>query len=91
MADADLTETQVHSRHFTRVMPLIVALERIERPTVANLALGTGLTERELESRVQCLQRHYQVVIERSLQDGCLVVKNWGIIDRAKSSRSKEV
>ncbi len=84
MAGADDTQTQTHSRQFDRVLPLIVALARIERPTIENLSLCTGLTVNELKGRVKSLQRDYQVIIERSLSNGCLVVKNWGIIDRAK-------
>lgn len=87
MTDADPTVSDIHSRGFKQVLPVIIALERIERPTVTSLALSTGLTERELEARFKRLQGEYQVVIERSRNDGCLTVKNWGIIDRAKSSR----
>ncbi|AZZ94719.1 hypothetical protein EUZ85_30010 [Hahella sp. KA22] len=90
MADADFTVRDIHSREFKRVLPVIVALERIERPTVVGLASSTGLTERELESRFKQLQSNYQVVIERSRNDGCLTVKNWGIIVRHQSS-SQEV
>lgn len=86
MAKADDTQTQVHSRQFDRVLPLIIALERLERPTMASLAKDAGLSASELEGRVKSLQRDYRVIIERSLLDGCLVVKNWGIIERAKSS-----
>lgn len=78
MADAD--STQIHSREFTRVLPLIVALERIQRPTVTNLAADTGLTEAELESRFKSLQGDYQVLVERS-GDG-LQVASWGLLPR---------
>ncbi len=91
MADSDTTQTVVHSRHFARALPIIVALERIERPTLANLASGVGLTEQELEARFKCLQRDYKVVIERSPQDGFFVIKSWGIIARRQFSSSKEV
>lgn len=90
MAEADVTQTLVHARQFDRVAPLIIALERMERPTMAKLALGIGLPQSKLESRVKSLQRDYQVIIERSFLDGCLVVKNWGIINHAKY-RSQEV
>lgn len=90
MADTDPTVSNVHSRGFKRVLPVIVALERIERPTMVGLASSTGLTKRELEARFKRLQGEYQVVIERSRDDGCLIVKNWGIIVRRQSS-SQEV
>lgn len=78
MADAD--STQIHSREFTRVLPLIVALERIQRPTMTNLATDTGLTEAELESHLKGLQGDYQVLVERS-GDG-LQVASWGLLPR---------
>lgn len=78
MADANCT--QIHSREFTRVLPLIVALERIQRPTMTNLATDTGLTEAELESHFRRLQGDYQVLVERS-GDG-LQVASWGLLPR---------
>lgn len=90
MAGADDTQTQTHSRQFDRVLPLIVALARIERPTIENLSLCTGLTVNELTRRFRSLQGDYKVVIELSKTSGCFVVKNWGIIDSAKIS-SQEV
>lgn len=82
MADANVT--QIHSRDFSRVLPLIVALERIPRPTMTNLATDTGLTEAELESRVKSLQGDYQVLVERS-GDG-LQVACWGLLPRQPRS-----
>ncbi|WP_049631928.1 hypothetical protein [Cellvibrio sp. pealriver] len=79
MADANCT--QIHSREFIRVLPLIVALERIERPTVTNLATDTGLTEKELESRLQALQGDYQVLVEKS-GDAVYQVASWGLLPR---------
>lgn len=81
---ADANSTQIHSREFTRVLPLIVALERIQRPTMTNLAVDTGLTEAELESRVKALQGDYQVLVERS-GDG-LQVASWGLLPRQPRS-----
>lgn len=77
---ADANSTQIHSREFTRVLPLIVALERIQKPTMTNLATDTGLTEAELESRFQALRGDYQVLVERS-GDG-LQVASWGLLPR---------
>jgi hypothetical protein len=78
MADADFT--QIHSREFTRMLPLIIALERIQRPTMTNLATDTCLTEAELESHLKGLQGDYQVLVERS-GDG-LKVASWGLLPR---------
>lgn len=82
MADAD--STQIHSREFSRVLPLIIALERIQRPTMTNLAVDTGLTEAELESCFKALQGDYQVLVERS-GDG-LQVASWGLLPRQQRS-----
>jgi hypothetical protein len=83
MADAD--STQIHSRGFSRVLPIIVALERIQRPTVINLATDTGLTEAELESRFKQLKGDYQVLVERA-GDGVHQVASWGLIPRQPRS-----
>lgn len=82
MADANCT--QIHSREFSRVLPLIIALERIQRPTMTNLAVDTGLTEKELESRFQALQSDYQVLIERS--GDVHKVASWGLLPRQQRS-----
>lgn len=82
MADADFT--QIHSREFSRVLPLIIALERIQKPTMTNLATDTGLTEKELESRFQALQGDYQVLIERS--GDVHHVASWGLLPRQQRS-----
>lgn len=76
--------TQIHSRGFSRVMPLIIALERIQKPTMTNLATDTGLTEKELESRLQALQGDYKVLVDRS-GDG-LQVASWGLLPRKQRS-----
>jgi len=82
MAGADFT--QIHSREFTRMLPLIIALERIQRPTMTNLATDTGLTEAELESHLKGLQGDYHVLVERS-GDG-LKVASWGLLPRKQRS-----
>lgn len=82
MADANVT--QIHSRDFNRVLPLIVALERIQKPTMANLATDTGLTEKELKSSFQALQSDYQVLIERS--GDVHKVASWGLLPRQQRS-----
>lgn len=76
--------TQIHSRGFSRVMPLIIALERIQRPTMTNLATDTGLTEKQLESGLQALQGDYRVLIERS--GDVHHVASWGLLPRKQRS-----
>jgi hypothetical protein len=76
--------TQIHSREFSRVLPLIIALERIQRPTMTNLATDTGLTEKQLESRLQALQGDYHVLIERS--GDVHHVASWGLLPRQQRS-----
>jgi len=82
MADGDTTSTQVHSRDFKRVLPVLVALERIEHPTTDNVVADIGITEKDLLARLASLKSDYNVLIEKNRHDSSLKIIHWGILDR---------
>ncbi len=77
-------EKETPARSFTRVLSLVIALEKIERPDLKKLMDDTGIPERSIHAMFSRLHREYFMVIERvdGRRHGFYKVANWGMLNR---------
>lgn len=79
-------QKEIPARSFTRIMSLVIALEKIERPDLKKLMDDTGIPERSIHSMFGRLNREYFMVIERvdGRRHGFYKVANWGMLNRER-------
>lgn len=76
----------IKARKFGRALNLLIALERLEKPTIDSLVEKTRLPGRSIHSMIDRLSREYFVVIKRfnGRRYGYYKVADWGILDRER-------
>lgn len=77
---------EIPARSFTRVLSLVIALEKIERPDLKKLTDDTGIPERSIHAMFGRLHREYFMVIERvdGRRHGFYKVANWGMLNKER-------
>ena len=79
-------QKEIPARSFTRVLSLVIALEKIERPDLKKLTDDTGIPERSIHAMFGRLHREYFMVIERvdGRRHGFYKVANWGMLNKER-------
>jgi hypothetical protein len=74
------------ARNFGRALNLLIAVERLEKPTLDTLVKKTNLPGRSIYSIIERLSQEYFVVIERfnGRRYGYYKVADWGVLDRER-------
>ena len=82
--NSTLTQREVLSRDFSRVLPLILAIERIKKPDLKCLIKETCISEKSIYSMLYSLRGRYRMVIEWKRELGYYQILDWGCLDREK-------
>ncbi|ABO22857.1 helix-turn-helix domain-containing protein [Shewanella loihica] len=87
MATYDSNGSEINgtqARSFGRVLSLLVAVERLEKPNLDALVERTNLPGRSIHAMIGKLHKDYFVVIERQngRRFGYYKVVDWGVLDR---------
>lgn len=90
--DSTEEKKEIPARSFTRVMSLIIAIEKIEKPSLQSLIDRTGIPERSIHAILARLSREYWVAIERvdGRRYGYYRVADWGVLNRDRILASAE-
>lgn len=86
------TNEAVPARSFKRVQNLLIAIEKIEKPSLQSLIDRTGIPERSIHALLARLSREYWVAIERvdGRRYGYYRVADWGALNRDRILASVE-
>lgn len=78
--------SNVPARSFTRLLSLIVAIEKIEKPDLKKLTTDTGIPERSIHAMLDKLHREYFMVIERvqGRRHGYYRISDWGALNEER-------
>lgn len=84
--DLEYSNQEVPARSFSRVLSLIVAIEKIEKPDLKKLTIDTGIPERSIHAMLDKLHREYFMVIERvqGRRHGYYRISDWGALNRER-------
>ena len=90
--DSTEEKKEIPARSFTRVMSLIIAIEKIEKPSLQSLIDRTGIPERSIHAILARLSREYWVAIERvdGRRYGYYRIADWGALNRDRILASVE-
>lgn len=90
--DLEHSNQEVPARSFSRVLSLIVAIEKIERPDLKKLTTDTGIPERSIHAMLDKLHREYFMVIERvqGRRFGYYRISDWGALNRERVMQKAE-
>lgn len=80
------SQKEVPARSFTRVLSLVVALEKIEKPDLKKLTTDTGIPERSIHAMLNRLHREYFMVVERvqGRRFGYYRITDWGALNKER-------
>lgn len=86
------TTDTVPARSFKRAQHLLIAIERIEKPSLQSLIDRTGIPERSIHALLARLSREYWVAIERvdGRRYGYYRIADWGALNRDRILASVE-
>lgn len=72
------------ARSFMRVQTLLIAIEKLERPSLQALTEHTGIPERSIHSLLAKMNKEFFVFIERvnGRRHGYYRVVDWGALNR---------
>lgn len=76
--------SNVPARSFTRLLSLIVAIEKIEKPDLKKITDDTGIPDRSIHAMLDKLSSEYFMVIERvqGRRHGYYRISDWGALNR---------
>ncbi len=79
-------QKEIPTRSFTRVLSLVVALEKIEKPDLKKLTNNTGIPERSIHAMLDRLHREYFMVVERvrGRRFGYYKITDWGALNKER-------
>ena len=84
MTSLSNTTTNNEITAFGRILQLLKAIERTEKPGVVDLSTATGIPVRTIHSLISRLKCEYRVIIHRvnGRRYGHYEVYDWGFLDR---------
>lgn len=79
-----LIKNEVPARSFSRLLSLIVAIEKIEKPDLKKITDETGIPDRSIHAMLDKLHKEYFMVIERvqGRRWGYYQISDWGAINK---------
>lgn len=79
-----LNKNDVPARSFSRLLSLIVAIEKIEKPDLKKITDDTGIPDRSIHAMLDKLHKEYFMVIERvqGRRFGYYRISDWGAINK---------